>query len=104
MLFSTNSAMAFSGLLCDSAIMRIAFQSSPIRSLPLSFPLAFTKAVAHRARDRFAKLVQPWLRSQSIFRKQYAIPVIFEPREPYRRAVRCFRDPCYFKTLRARLR
>src|ERR1700722_9385505 len=36
MLFSTNSAMALSGLLCESAMIRIAFQSSPIRSLPLS--------------------------------------------------------------------
>src|SRR5207249_11681821 len=36
MLFSTNSAMALSGLLCDSAMMRMAFQSSPIRNLPLS--------------------------------------------------------------------
>src|SRR5438874_10872071 len=36
MLFLTNSAMALSGLLCDSAIMRMAFQSSPIRNLPLS--------------------------------------------------------------------
>ena len=36
MLFSTNSAMALSGLLCESAIIRIAFQSSPIRNLPLA--------------------------------------------------------------------
>ena len=36
MLFSTNSAMAFSGLLCESAMIRMAFQSSPIRNLPLS--------------------------------------------------------------------
>src|SRR6266436_8697576 len=36
MLFSTNSAMALSGLLCESAMIRIAFQSSPIRNLPLS--------------------------------------------------------------------
>ena len=34
--FSTNSAIAFNGLLCESAIIRIAFQSSPMRSLPLS--------------------------------------------------------------------
>src|SRR5450755_486314 len=34
MLFSTNSAMALSGLLCDRAMIRIAFQSSPILSLP----------------------------------------------------------------------
>src|SRR6185437_1097757 len=34
--FSTNLVIAFRGLLCDSAMMRIAFQSSPIRSLPLS--------------------------------------------------------------------
>src|SRR5579875_570861 len=32
--FSTNSAIAFKGLLCESAMMRIAFQSSPIFSLP----------------------------------------------------------------------
>jgi hypothetical protein len=32
MLFSTNSAMAFRGLLCESAMIRIAFQSSPILS------------------------------------------------------------------------
>src|SRR5882762_1161135 len=36
MLFSTSSAMALSGLLCESAMIRIAFQSSPIRNLPLS--------------------------------------------------------------------
>src|SRR5258708_23249649 len=34
MLFSTNSATALSGLLWESAMMRIAFQSSPILSLP----------------------------------------------------------------------
>jgi hypothetical protein len=34
MLFSTSSAIAFRGLLCDSAIMVIAFQSSPILSRP----------------------------------------------------------------------
>src|SRR5262245_54356739 len=39
MQFSTNSAIAFSGLLCDSAMMRIAFQSSPIRSLPPAMSL-----------------------------------------------------------------
>src|ERR1700682_5539814 len=36
MQFSTNSAMALSGLLCERAMIRIAFQSSPIRNLPLS--------------------------------------------------------------------
>lgn len=36
MLFSTNSAIAFSGLLCDRAMMRMAFQSSPIFSRPRS--------------------------------------------------------------------
>jgi hypothetical protein len=36
MLFSTSSAIAFSGLLCDRAMIRIAFQSSPIRSLPFA--------------------------------------------------------------------
>src|SRR5258705_1348792 len=36
MEFSTNSAMALSGLLCERAMIRIAFQSSPIRNLPLS--------------------------------------------------------------------
>jgi hypothetical protein len=41
MQFSTNSAIALSGLLCDSEIMQIAFQSSPIRSLPLSLFPAF---------------------------------------------------------------
>jgi hypothetical protein len=35
-LFSTSSAIAFSGLLCDRAMIRIAFQSSPIRSLPFA--------------------------------------------------------------------
>ena len=29
------------GLLCESAMIRIAFQSSPIRSLPLSLALCF---------------------------------------------------------------
>src|ERR1700730_9766898 len=36
MLFSTSSAIAFSGLLCDRAMILIAFQSSPIRSLPFA--------------------------------------------------------------------
>src|ERR1700682_3637057 len=36
MQFSTNSAIALSGLLCERAMIRIAFQSSPIRSLPPS--------------------------------------------------------------------
>jgi len=42
MLFSTNSAMAFRGLLSESAMMRMAFQSSPMRSLPLFLLLDFT--------------------------------------------------------------
>jgi hypothetical protein len=41
MLLSTNSAIALSGLLCDSAYMRTAFQSSQIRSLTLTLFLAF---------------------------------------------------------------
>ena len=48
MLFSTNSAIALSGLLCDSAIMRIAFQSSPIRSLPLSLFFDFIHRNIHK--------------------------------------------------------
>ena len=40
MLFSTNSAMALRGLACERAMIRMAFQSSPIRNLPLSDPLA----------------------------------------------------------------
>lgn len=35
MLFSTNSAIAFRGLPCDRAMMVMAFQSSPMRSLPV---------------------------------------------------------------------
>jgi hypothetical protein len=38
MLFSTSSAIAFKGLVCDSAMMVMAFQSSPIRSLPRASP------------------------------------------------------------------
>jgi len=34
MEFSTNSAMAFSGFDCDRAMIVIAFQSLPMRSLP----------------------------------------------------------------------
>ncbi len=41
MLFSTNSAIDLSGLLCESAMIRIAFQSSPTRSLPLSLLFTF---------------------------------------------------------------
>jgi hypothetical protein len=41
MLFSTNSAIAFKGLLCESAMFRIAFQSCPIRRLPLSLLFAY---------------------------------------------------------------
>src|SRR5215472_10888781 len=44
-LFSTSSAMALRGLLCDSAMMRIAFQSSPIRNLPRSDALDFTALI-----------------------------------------------------------
>lgn len=36
MLFSTNSAMAFKGFAWESAMMRMAFQSSPIRNFPFS--------------------------------------------------------------------
>ena len=39
MLFYTNSAMALSGLLCESAMILIAFQSSPILILPLALDL-----------------------------------------------------------------
>ena len=39
--FSTNSAIAFRGLLCESAMIRIAFQSSPMRSFPLSLAFDF---------------------------------------------------------------
>src|SRR5215469_15013294 len=45
MLFSTSSAMALSGLLCESAMMRMAFQSSPIRNLPLSNSFDLAAAV-----------------------------------------------------------
>src|ERR1700722_11156010 len=45
MLFSTNSAMAFSGLLCESAMIRMAFQSSPIRNLPFSDSFGLTAFV-----------------------------------------------------------
>jgi phosphoserine aminotransferase len=34
MEFSTSSAMAFSGFDCDNAMIVIAFQSLPMRSLP----------------------------------------------------------------------
>src|SRR5215467_12000962 len=37
MLFSTNSATAFNGFCCESAMIVIAFQSSPMRSLPEFF-------------------------------------------------------------------
>jgi hypothetical protein len=40
--FSTNSATALSGLLCESAMMRMAFQSSPIRSFPPPRVFTFT--------------------------------------------------------------
>src|SRR5437763_14926520 len=45
MLFSTNSAMASSGLLCENAMIRIAFQSSPIRNLPLSDSFDFAALI-----------------------------------------------------------
>jgi hypothetical protein len=35
MLFSTNSATAVSGFDCDKAMILIAFQSSPMGSLPV---------------------------------------------------------------------
>src|SRR3974377_1373695 len=43
MLFSTNSATALSGLLCDNAIIRIAFQLSPMRNRPES--VAFNQVI-----------------------------------------------------------
>src|SRR5215468_3680951 len=45
MLFSTSSAMALRGLLCERAIMRIAVQSSPIRNFPRSDALDFTALI-----------------------------------------------------------
>jgi hypothetical protein len=44
MLFSTSSAIAFSGLLWDNAMMVIAFQSSPIFSRPRAW-LCFSWAL-----------------------------------------------------------
>src|SRR5271163_527098 len=44
MQFSTSSAIAFNGLLCDRAMIRIAFQSSPIRSLPFA---SAVRAMSH---------------------------------------------------------
>src|SRR5438552_13939374 len=46
MLFSTSSAIAFNGLLCDKAMMVMAFQSSPILSLPRARSRVLAAAVA----------------------------------------------------------
>src|SRR5438034_3202008 len=59
-LFSTNSAIAFSGFPCESAMIRIAFQSSPILSLPRSAtwpgrrPFGFGRRaeLSHGSRDK----------------------------------------------------
>jgi len=50
MQFWTNSAIAFSGWLCESAMIRIAFQSSPILSLPLSAAFGFDAPWNHVVR------------------------------------------------------
>src|SRR5258708_32092164 len=60
MLFSTNSATALSGLLCESAMMRIAFQSSPILSLPRALLMG---AIVLHMRGRRALPSEPALGS-----------------------------------------
>jgi hypothetical protein len=50
MLFSTSSAIAFSGLLCDSAMMVIAFQLSLILSLPRARSRVLAAAVTIAAK------------------------------------------------------
>jgi len=47
MLFSTNSATALSGFVWDLAMMVIAFQLSPIRSLPV-LPLFLCRKFSSR--------------------------------------------------------
>ena len=59
MLFSTNSAIALSGLLCDSAMIRIAFQSSPILSLPRSLPLVAIRVHSATATAGNRQALQP---------------------------------------------
>src|SRR5450755_2618791 len=64
MLFSTNSAMALSGLLCDRAMIRMAFQSSPILSLPASLGRSLRAVLAAVTSNRPrvappARLLQP---------------------------------------------
>src|SRR5215469_12375945 len=76
MLFSTNSAMAFSGFVCESAMMRIAFQSSPIRSLPFSVSFDLKVLV-------FVTLVWNSLQYSS----QMAIEAL-SPHHPHQRVVR----------------
>src|SRR6516162_3840678 len=76
--------MALRGLLCESAIMRIAFQSSPIRNFPLSDALYFTALILP-----LPEINDPLYRKESFFprfnRRQRA-------RETWRRAL-TFRYP-----------
>src|ERR1019366_8498493 len=68
MLFSTNSATALSGLLWESAMMRIAFQSSPILSLPLALRLRSTVLYILRDRPRSGRDAYLYELNRSIHR------------------------------------
>ena len=52
------ASLILRGLLCDRAIIRIAFQSSPIRSLPLSLVFNFIRSWRERA-DIVISLICP---------------------------------------------
>src|SRR5438034_8412611 len=83
MLFSTNSAIALSGLLCENAMIRIAFQSSPIRNLPLSDSFDFAAlifATMIRNFDATAREGRPLLVSQ----QPLTIPTVLAGRQDWR--------------------
>ena len=56
MEFSTNSAIALRGLLCESAMIRMAFQSSPILSFPPSLFFVFPFVVVGIGTAVFAEI------------------------------------------------
>src|SRR5439155_10642617 len=83
MLFSTNSAIALSGLLCENAMIRIAFQSSPIRNLPLSDSFDFAAlifATMIRNFDATAREGRPLFACQ----QPLTIPTVLAGRQDWR--------------------
>src|SRR5947209_4602243 len=72
MLFSTSSAIALSGLLCDRAMMVIAFQSSPILSLPRA-ARGLSRSISRLRSLNAAALLQAPGSSTSVSFREHAV-------------------------------